>query len=82
LVSSQQVFMRFFVAPPETPPERVGVLRAAFEATMNDPDFLGDAQREALSINPLPGEEVQNLVQRMYAAPKEIVDRAKWAIRP
>src|SRR5215475_8748115 len=59
LVASQQVFMRFFVAPPETPAVRVSALRAAFEQVMKDADFLSDAQRAQLSIKPLSGDNVQ-----------------------
>jgi hypothetical protein len=82
LVASQQVFMRFFVAPPGTPPEQVRVLRAAFDAAMKDPEFLRDAERLQLSIKPQSGDQVQELVQRMYATPREIVERTKRAIRP
>jgi hypothetical protein len=82
LVASQQIFMRFFVAPPETPPARIGVLRAAFDQVTKDPDFLRDAERQQLSIKPLDGDKVQSLVQRMYATPKDIVDRARRAIKP
>lgn len=82
LVASQQVFMRFFVAPPGTPPENVSLLRTAFNQVMTDPDFLRDAERLQLSIKPLSGDKVQDLVQRMYATPRDIVDRARRAIRP
>jgi tripartite-type tricarboxylate transporter receptor subunit TctC len=82
LVASQQVFMRFFVAPPATPPAQVNVLRAAFDDVMKNPDFLRDAERLQLSIKPQSGDKVQDLVQRMYATPKAIVDRTKRAIRP
>jgi tripartite-type tricarboxylate transporter receptor subunit TctC len=82
LVASQQVFMRFFVAPPATPPAQVALLRAAFDQTMKDPEFLSDAERLQLSIKPLSGEKVQELVERMYSTPKEIIDRTKRAISP
>ena len=82
LVASQQVFMRFFVAPPATPPAQVNLLRTAFDETMKDADFLREAERQQLSIKPLSGDKVQDLVQRMYDTPKEIVDRTKRAISP
>jgi tripartite-type tricarboxylate transporter receptor subunit TctC len=82
LVAAQQVFMRFFVAPPATPPAQVSVLRTAFDQVMKDPGFLADAQRLQLSIKPTSGDQVQELVQRMYATPKEIVERTRRAIRP
>ena len=44
LILSQQVFHRSFIAPPETPPAQLAVLRGAFDATMKDPQFLADAE--------------------------------------
>jgi len=49
---------------------------------MKDPEFLRDAERLQLSIKPQSGDQVQDLVQRMYAAPREIVEHTKRAIRP
>ena len=49
---------------------------------MKDPEFLSDAERLQLSIKPLSGDKVQDLVQRMYSTPKEIVERTKRAISP
>src|SRR4029078_4529381 len=57
LVASQQVFMRFFVAPPGAPPDQVKVLRTAFDAVMKDPEFLRDAEGMQLSIKPQSGDQ-------------------------
>jgi tripartite-type tricarboxylate transporter receptor subunit TctC len=82
LVVSQQVFGRPYFLPPGTPARRVKILRDAFSATMTDAQFLADAQKARLSIEPLSGERVQQIVQRLYASPKSIVDQAKQAISP
>jgi tripartite-type tricarboxylate transporter receptor subunit TctC len=82
LVVSQQVFERSYIAPPGTPAELINVLRAAFDATMNDPKFLADAETARIAIAPLSGAKVQEIVQKLYATPKDIVDRAKRAIKP
>jgi hypothetical protein len=82
LVVSQQVFQRSYIAPPGTPAEQVGILRAAFDATMADPEFLADAEKLRLSITPLSGAKVQELVERLYKTPKVLVDRAKTVIKP
>jgi tripartite-type tricarboxylate transporter receptor subunit TctC len=81
LIVSQQVFQRPYLAPPGTPAEHVKILRAAFMATMQDKVFLEDAARTRIEIAPLPGERVQELVTRLYAAPKAIVERARQAIK-
>jgi hypothetical protein len=82
LVVSQQVFERSYIAPPGTPAELINVLRTAFDATMNDPKFLADAETARIAIAPLSGAKVQEIVQKLYATPKDIVDRAKRAIKP
>jgi hypothetical protein len=82
LVVSQQVMLRSYIAPPETPPNQLGTLRAAFDATMLDKEFLADAEKQRLSIEPLPGAKIQDLVARMYATPKDVVDRARVLLKP
>jgi tripartite-type tricarboxylate transporter receptor subunit TctC len=82
LVISQQVFQRSYVAPPGTPDEEIAILRKAFDETMLDPQFLADAEKVKISITPLPGAKVQSLIEKLYATPKEVIDRAKAMIKP
>jgi hypothetical protein len=46
------------------------------------PRHVLDAERLQLSIKPPSGDKVQDLVQRMYSTPKEIIDRTRRAISP
>jgi tripartite-type tricarboxylate transporter receptor subunit TctC len=82
LIISQQVFQRSYIAPPGLPAEQLGTLRAAFDATMSDKQFLEDAEKIRIDISPLPGAKVQELVQTLYAMPKDVVARARQAITP
>jgi len=82
LIVSQQVFGRPYVAPPGVPAEQVKMLRDAFEAVMKDEAFLADAKQGRLDIAPLRGEKVQEVVAKLYAAPKDVVQRAKQLITP
>jgi tripartite-type tricarboxylate transporter receptor subunit TctC len=81
LVIAQQLFGRPYIAPPGAPAEAVKALRAGFEATLRDPEFLADAQKARIDILPAGGERVQEGVDRIYSAPKHIVEKAKEAIR-
>jgi tripartite-type tricarboxylate transporter receptor subunit TctC len=81
-VVSQQVFQRSYIAPPQTPAEALAILRAGFDATMQDAAFLADADKMQISIAPIQGAKVQDLIARLYATPKEFVERAKAAIKP
>jgi tripartite-type tricarboxylate transporter receptor subunit TctC len=82
LVVSQQVFQRSYIAPPATPEATLNVLRAAFDATVQDPQFLADAAKMQISITPLDGQAVQDLVAKLYALPRALVERARAAIKP
>jgi tripartite-type tricarboxylate transporter receptor subunit TctC len=82
LVISQSVFQRSYIVPPETPEAQLAVLRAAFDKTVADPRFLADAAKARIDIAPLSGAKVQEVVARLYRSPKDIVARAKKAIRP
>lgn len=81
LVISQQVFLRSYIAPPNTPPEQLKILRAAFDATVKDPQFLAEAEKLRVEITPISGEKVQELVQKLYSTPNNVVERARKAIR-
>ena len=80
LIVSQQVFGRPFAAPPGVPERELNLLRTAFMATMADPEFLADTQKVKLDVNPKPGDEVSFLIQKVYAAPKEVIERMKQAL--
>ena len=82
LVISQQVFQRSYIAPPELPAASLETLRSAFDATMADQQFLQDAENMRIDIEPLPGGRVQELVQKLYSTPKDIMERARAAVMP
>lgn len=82
LVVSQQVFQRPYIAPPGTAPAQLAQLRAAFEAAHRDPELIAEAGRMKLSVNMKTGAEVSALMKRMYASPKDLVDRMTRTIRP
>jgi hypothetical protein len=80
LIFNQENFGRPYLAPPGTPPERVAILRKAFDETMTDPRFLADAKRARLPINPTSGAELQAEVAKLYAVPDRLVEQARNAL--
>ena len=82
LVISQTIFHRSYIAPPETPPAQLEILRTAFDRTVADPQFLADAEKMRIDIDPLPGAKVQEVVAKLFKTPEAIVERARKAIRP
>jgi tripartite-type tricarboxylate transporter receptor subunit TctC len=81
MVFARQVMGRPFVAPPSMPADRVAALRKAFMDTMTDKDFLAEADKTELEVNPVSGEEVEKLVKEVYATPPDIVAKAKEAAK-
>jgi tripartite-type tricarboxylate transporter receptor subunit TctC len=72
-------FGRPFLMPPNVPAERVQAMRRAFDATMKDPEFLAEAEKLKIEIDPLTGEQVGDLVAQIYKTPAETVERVKKA---
>jgi tripartite-type tricarboxylate transporter receptor subunit TctC len=80
LILGQTTFGRPYFTGPKVPRERVSALRAAFMATMADPEFLADAQKQKLEIDPISGEVMQEIIARVYKTPRDVVEKAN-AIR-
>jgi tripartite-type tricarboxylate transporter receptor subunit TctC len=71
-VFARQPMGRPFLAPPGIPAERVAILRKAFMDTMKDGEFLAEAGKLKLEINPVSGDAVQSIVQEVYRTPKPV----------
>jgi len=57
---------RPFAAPPGVPDDRVALLRAAFDMTMRDPEFLADARKLSVEIDPMSGERTQAIIAGVW----------------
>jgi hypothetical protein len=77
LVLSRQRMAYPFTAPPDVPPDRLRALRQAFDATMTDPEFLAEAKRQNLEINPVSAAEIAGIMRTVYASPPEVTARAR-----
>ena len=73
---------RPFVAPPGLPASRAALIRRAFDATMQDPDFRAEAAKIQADVAPTTGEDVQKLVERIYATPRPVIERIKKLLAP
>jgi ABC-type phosphate/phosphonate transport system substrate-binding protein len=59
------------------PAERVATLRAAFDATMRDPEFLAEAAQLNFEVNPISGLKLQQAAEKVLGTPKAVAARAK-----
>jgi len=76
-IATKFAMARPLALPPEVPEYRVKALRAAFDAMMTDPDFVEDAKKTGLTLEPVSGEEIEKLIAEIQATPQEVVDRLR-----
>jgi len=72
---------RPFVAPPGLPPDRLEMLRDAFDATMKDPAFIAEAKLRKFDVSPETGAHLQALIDKAYATPHDIIERIATLIK-
>jgi tripartite-type tricarboxylate transporter receptor subunit TctC len=81
VINSQEKFGRPFFVAEGVPSNRVQTLRSAFLDTWRDPETLADAENAKLDVDPISGEEVQALVQKVYGNPPDLLQAARDAIK-
>ena len=77
LLTAAALIGRPFIAPKNVPADRLAALQAAFDATMKDPEFLADAEKQAMTVTPLTGAEVETAIKKLYQIPADVVAAAK-----
>jgi tripartite-type tricarboxylate transporter receptor subunit TctC len=80
LISSPAALGRPFFTPPEVPADKLATLRKAFADTMKDPDYIAEAARVRMDMNPLSAERVTELVNATINAPPNVVAKARAAL--
>lgn len=65
-IQDQGAITRLYALPPGSPKERTQILRKAFMDTLKDPDFIMDAKKTRLDIDPTPGEELEKIVNDLF----------------
>lgn len=80
LIFARQTLGRPFFMAAEVPADRVAAIRKAFMATAADEKVIAELTRQKLDLAPVSGEEMQEIVSRIYRTPKPVVERAQAAI--
>jgi tripartite-type tricarboxylate transporter receptor subunit TctC len=70
---------RPYIVSPKVPADRVEALRAAFDATMKDKEYLAEAAKALMPVNPVSGIEAEKIAARVYAVSPELIAKAKKA---
>lgn len=66
---------RPIMVTPGTPPERIGLLRAAILKTFKDPAVVDEAKKSRLDLEVLTGAEVDTQIRDVMNQPKEVIER-------
>lgn len=77
IFETQFALLRPFVAPPNVPEDRKKVLIEAFNRAVKDAEYIKEAARINLEIEPIFHEEAQRIVDLTYSAPREMLDKIK-----
>jgi tripartite-type tricarboxylate transporter receptor subunit TctC len=73
---------RPILTSPGTPPERVRILRQAYEKMVKDPGFLDDVKKKKFELDPTSGEELEAIVKDIMTQPPETTERIKKILGP
>jgi len=73
--------VRPYVLPPKTPRDRVQILRKAFMDTMKDPEFLAEAKKANLDVNPEDGAVLERNVKEILALEPTLISKLKVILK-
>ena len=82
LILMRQEPGRPVAAPPGIPGDRLAALRSAFDATIKDQEFVAEAEKLQMEIEPLTAAQIDKLLAAAYATPKPIVQQAAELLEP
>jgi tripartite-type tricarboxylate transporter receptor subunit TctC len=74
-IHEQYQVLRLYVLPPGTPKDRTETLRKAFLDTMKDPEFKAEMDKARLDVDPIPGAEVEKIINGFFKLPPNVVTR-------
>jgi len=82
LVFARQSIGYPYAAPPNVPANRLEAIQKAFQATLQDPEFLDSSAKIGLLVDGITGRQVQAVLENLYSMPPAITERAKSAMQP
>jgi tripartite-type tricarboxylate transporter receptor subunit TctC len=73
LLTASSVVGRPYIVPKAVPADRQTALRAAFEATLKDPEFVADVAKQRLTIAPMTAPEIETFLKEIYKTPGDVI---------
>jgi tripartite-type tricarboxylate transporter receptor subunit TctC len=68
---------RPYSLPPGTPKERLQLLRQAFMDTLRDPEFVAEAEKSHLDIDPVPGDVMERIIAGLFTLEPPLLAKLK-----
>lgn len=72
---------RPYMLPPGTPKERVQLLRKAFQETLKDREFLDEAKKSKIDVDPVTGKEVERIIDGLFKLELSLVAKLKEILK-
>jgi tripartite-type tricarboxylate transporter receptor subunit TctC len=76
-VFSSVEFGRPYAFPPDTPKDRVALMRRAIAETVKDPELMAEADKMGLDMSYRSPEHLDRLVAKLYETPREVIEAVK-----
>ncbi len=72
---------RLYSLPPQVSEERVRALQDAFMNTLKDPQFIAEAEKAKLEIDPVDGPGIEKMVNGLYEMDAAVINRVKQLLK-
>jgi tripartite-type tricarboxylate transporter receptor subunit TctC len=69
--------VRTYTLPPGTPKDRVQLLRKAFDATLKDAEFIADAKKSRLNVEPIPVDAIEKDITGLFKLDPALIAKLK-----
>jgi tripartite-type tricarboxylate transporter receptor subunit TctC len=79
-MSANNAIARGLVTPPGVPEERVVALREAFDALLEDQEFLDEMEQTGLDLDPRDWRWYENIIADMVNTPDHVIENTRRAI--
>lgn len=80
-IHTKSAVYRPYVLPPKTPKRVVDALRRAYAATLQDANFLEDAKKANLDVDPIGAEELHKEVNAIFSLKSATVDKLREIVK-
>ena len=81
LLATQWTIARPLSLPPGVPLARIMAWRSAFEATVKDAEFLTDAAKAKLWINPMSAERIEPIIAATMQTPEAVLEATRTILK-